>query len=122
MYQVKQSLLDSLLESARAVYPNEFICLIGSTQDSLILDDLIVVPAVYGENFSYIHSHLVPLDPSIQGSVHSHPSTANYPSTADKAAFRKLGQVHLIIGYPYNYTSVKMYDSKGHPLPFEVIP
>ncbi|MDO8428103.1 MAG: Mov34/MPN/PAD-1 family protein [Candidatus Diapherotrites archaeon] len=121
MYLVKQQLIDSLLEAARIVYPNEFICLIGSKQNNQILDDLVVVPAVYGDSYSFIHSHLVPIDPTIKGSVHSHPTQSNQPSTADKQAFQKLGSVHLIIGYPYTIDCIQMYDSQGNPIHFEVI-
>ena len=121
MYKIKKNVLEDLLEACTHVYPKEFLALIGSTLENEVIDEYVVLPADYGDNFSAVYLNMKPFDRTIIGSVHSHPSQSNKPSAGDLQSFPKYGRIHLIIAYPYFIQSIAMYDSKGNELLFEVV-
>ena len=121
MIKIKEATVETIIESARNVYPNEFIALLGVTGKEGVIDELVMVPATYGRNYSSIKTWLVPFDRSIVGSIHSHPSVGNSPSKGDLRAFAKFGDVHFIISYPYNLESLRVFNVRGTELEFEVV-
>ena len=116
-------LLDSIFESARRLYPKEtFLLLRGKKGKGVIqVNDLVVPPlAVYGYGFANLPFHMLPIDLSLVGTVHSHPSGNVRPSTVDLNHF--FGRVLMIVGFPFKTSqNVAVYDSKGDPLPLQVI-
>ena len=121
MWRIKRELVESICEAAQNTYPQEFLALIGGDPDNNLIEELVMVPAIYGEKFSSLRRDLIPLDFSIIGTVHSHPSRHLRASRGDLVAFPKLGQVHLIIGLPFDLSSLKLFDNKGKELEYEVI-
>lgn len=109
------------MRAARNVYPKEFIAFLGSTQKNSVIDELVMLPSTFGEGFSSIRMDLLPIDKSIVGSVHSHPSPNAFPSRADKSFFPKTGEIHLIIAYPFNISSIAAFNAKGKPVRVEVV-
>lgn len=121
-WSIKQSLLDDLLYSAKAVYPNEFIAMVGVTRaQPFVLNECIVLPAEYGRIHSQLRADLIPFDPTIVGTVHSHPSPSSRASAADRNAFARLGKIHLILGYPYDSVSFSAYSSDGKKVPLPIV-
>jgi len=120
MIRVKRATLEGILEAARNTYPNEFFALLGSSHRSNVIDEVIVVPAVYGKTHALVKSWLKPVDFSIMGSVHSHPGPSNRPSKADLHSFPSFGRIHFIISYPFNLESASAYDSTGKKLEWAV--
>ena len=55
------------------------------------------------------------------GSVHSHPSTNKNPSNADLNMFSRTGNIHIIVGHPYNDASWVCYDAEGSRKELDVI-
>jgi proteasome lid subunit RPN8/RPN11 len=55
------------------------------------------------------------------GTVHSHPSGNYRPSGADLEFFRKMGDTHIIIGYPYTETTWQAYNRAGEPIKLEIV-
>jgi proteasome lid subunit RPN8/RPN11 len=51
---------------------------------------------------------------NVVGTVHSHPSPDNSPSSADIKFFSKFGGIHLIIAWPYKINTIKAYDNNGN--------
>ena len=126
MIKIKSATVETIINSARNVYPNEFISLLGvSGKENVmgedVIDELVVVPATYGRNYSSIKTWLVPFDRGIVGSIHSHPNVSNSPSKADLRAFAKFGDIHFIISYPYNLESLRVFNVRGNELEFEVV-
>jgi len=83
---ISKSLLEAILENAKTLYPKETILLLrGKRQKNLIeISELIVPPlATYGQGFATIPTHMLPIDFSVVGTVHSHPSGNLKPSPAD---------------------------------------
>ncbi|HEX7467943.1 MAG TPA: Mov34/MPN/PAD-1 family protein, partial [Methanobacterium sp.] len=64
---------------------------------------------------------MMPLIDDTVGSVHSHPGYNASPSDADLYFFSKNGLFHLIIGQPYNESSIYAYDSFGEFLSYKII-
>ncbi len=117
----KRKTLESIAEAAKNVFPKEFIALLGSKNKNSIIDELVVTPATFGDSFSSVYLDLLPFDKSIVGSVHSHPSDNNWPSSADKRFFKKTGKIHLIICLPFNISSIRAFDAEGKEVEIEVV-
>ncbi|HZX34786.1 MAG TPA: Mov34/MPN/PAD-1 family protein [archaeon] len=118
-YYIKSAALESITEAAKNVYPNEFFSLLGGKNKTI--EELVVVPAIYGKDFSSYRLDLVPFDSGIIGSVHSHPSPASFPSKADLSSFERKGEIHLIIGHPYTFNTISAFDRKGGSVRLEVV-
>ena len=121
MFKIKKATLLSIIDAAQHTYPNEFFCLLGGDKKSKIIDEFIVVPAEYGKTFTSIKVHLIPFDPKIVGSVHSHPSPNPFPSSGDLNTFSKFGEIHLIIAHPFNLSTVRAFDRDGEEANIEVV-
>ncbi len=121
---IPKSLLDTILEGAKQLYPREsFLLLRGKkTKGVVTISDLIVAPfAVHGRGFASYPTHMLPMDFSIVGTVHSHPSGNTRASSVDLN--HMFGRVLMIVGYPYtDERCVAVYDSNGENLPLDVTP
>jgi proteasome lid subunit RPN8/RPN11 len=116
MPYVKEAALQFLLEASQNIYPREFVGLLRGEGD--LISEILVLPAsIYGEGFARVKWAVVPIDKSIVGSVHSHPSPNNSPSRGDLTYFRKTGKTHLIAGHPFeSLADVACYDNMGESL------
>ncbi len=119
MYSIRKQALESIIIAARNVYPLEFFSMLGGKNKAI--EELVVVSAHFGEDFSSYRLDLVPFDREIIGTVHSHPSVHNYPSDADLESFSKFGEVHLIISYPYDLNTIRAFDNKGKKITLKVV-
>ena len=119
---ISAELLDSIFEGAKRLYPKEtFLLLRGKkSRNEVRVSDLVVPPlAVYGYGFAHLPFHMLPMDFSIVGTVHSHPSGNINPSNVDINHF--FGRVLMIVGFPFaSEENVAVYDSKGEKLQFQV--
>jgi len=120
MAAIKRATLEALLLAARNTFPNEFLALLSSKKGKAI-DEFVLLPGVYGKTFSSIRLDLLPYDSTVLGSVHSHPGPRATPSQGDLRAFKMLGQIHLIIATPFNFGSVRAFDSAGKEVELEVV-
>lgn len=118
---IRRSVIENIIDFAKANYPKEFVALLKGKVKNNVL-------TVYGLTYQPFHgsrrsSHIsmdLPIMSGVVGSVHSHPSRDSGPSLTDLRFFNKSGFVHLIINYPYNPKSIRCYDSKGEVLTFVV--
>lgn len=120
MVKIKESVIESICLASRNVYPNEFISMLGKNKENEIFE-LVMLPAVYGKNFSSIRTDLIPFDKNIIGTIHSHPSKNNNPSQGDLKVFSMLGKIHLIICWPFNLEDIKAFDREGKEIQIEKI-
>ena len=120
---ISRELLETILEGAKQLYPREsFLLLRGKKRKGVVcVSDLVVAPfAVHGKGFAGFQSHMLPIDFSIVGSVHSHPSGYTKPSNVDLN--HMFGRVLMIVGYPYEGEKcVAIYDSNGDKLTLTVV-
>ena len=115
-------LLDSIFEGAKRLYPKETILLLRGkkSKDTIRVSNLVVPPlAVYGYGFANLPFHMLPMDFSVVGTVHSHPSGNIKPSHVDLNHF--FGRILMIVGFPFaGEQNVAVYDSKGDRVLFQV--
>jgi len=121
LIEIKKGTIEGLLEAAKNTYPKEFFALLGSTRKNNTVDEVIIVPAVYGTHHALVKSGYYPLDFKAVGSVHSHPGPSNKPSKADIHSFPSFGRIHLIISFPFNLENVKAFNIEGKELELGVV-
>jgi proteasome lid subunit RPN8/RPN11 len=109
------------LEASRETHPDEYMGLLrgepaeefGLDHDGLLVTDVLIIPGTESNPVSAtVKTSMVPNDFSSVGSIHSHPNGVLQPSQADLATFGK-GQVHIIVGYPYERDDWVALDREG---------
>jgi proteasome lid subunit RPN8/RPN11 len=119
---IERSCLSLIQQSARDVYPNEFLALLAVDTDPAVIAELVLLPGmIYGERHAIFKVYMAPVDRSIVGTVHSHPGPSARPSEADLEMFSRYGQVHIITAEPFDDKSWRAYDSGGNPLNLTVV-
>jgi len=120
MEKISKNLLLDLFDACRETYPNEFFAYLGKTED--IIDYFVAVPIFYQSEDSVSYwKHLSPVDFSVVGTIHSHPSGMPIPSRADLASFSKEGNIHVIVSYPYTLETLAFYDRNGKRIFLELV-
>jgi proteasome lid subunit RPN8/RPN11 len=116
-------LLQAIFESARRLHPRETIFLLRgkSKGNSIKISELLVPPlATCGMGFANVPIHMLPIDFSIVGMVHSHPSGNLAPSTTDLNHF--FGSILMIVASPYkDERNVAIYNRQGNKLILQIM-
>lgn len=113
IYAVDVDFIDAFNESAKACFPNEFLCL--ARQKDGVVSELVLLPGtVYGDEHSFLNEWMAPIDYDIVGTVHSHPGYSNRASEEDLTYFSNMRGIHFITCQPYDRSSWKAYDSNGN--------
>jgi len=119
---IDHELLMTIFEGARRLCPRETILLLRGKKkkDMVTISELVVPPlANYGQGFAQIRLHMLPMDFSIIGTAHSHPSGNLSPSPADLNHF--IGVVLMIVGFPFkDEKNVAIYNRAGEKLTLQV--
>ncbi|MBN1216808.1 MAG: hypothetical protein JXA99_15380 [Candidatus Lokiarchaeota archaeon] len=116
---IKSELINGILGLCKDQHPKEMLGLLRMEKG--IISEFILPPGVLrSTNNTIFNPSRMPLDTSIIGSVHSHPSGNPIPSFADLKVFRN-GYIHFIVGYPYDYSSIKCYDQIGNKINFKLV-
>jgi len=119
----EKSVADSILTSALDMYPRETILLLrGKAEKEQILISEILIPplASHGRRFSGFSHVMLPMDLSVMGISHSHPSGVLKPSIHDLNHF--YGRVTVITAYPFqSYNDIAVFNGNGDKIPHEVI-
>jgi proteasome lid subunit RPN8/RPN11 len=119
---ISRRLLEAVLEGARRLHPKETILLLRGRKEKGVIQvsDLVVPPlATYGHGFASLPLHMLPIDFSLVGTVHSHPSGNLNPSTADLNHY--FGVILMIVCFPYSSDeNVAVYDRNGDKLPLRI--
>jgi proteasome lid subunit RPN8/RPN11 len=120
---VKRSVVDSILSYAQMFHPNESILLLKGKSDKkkLVINDVQIPPlATHGNTFSSFPLSRLPIDFSVIGVAHSHPSGALRPSVVDLNKF--YGKLMLITAYPYqSEQNIIILDRQGKKLSYKII-
>jgi proteasome lid subunit RPN8/RPN11 len=120
---VERSVMDSVLSYARMFHPRESILLLkGRIEKTKIVVNEVQIPplASHGNRFSSFPLSRLPIDFSVVGVAHSHPSGALRPSNSDLNHF--YGRIMLIAGYPYqSEQNIVILDREGKRLEYVVI-
>jgi len=122
-WKITQKCLDLIMESAKSSYPKEFGALLRvDSKDKFTINELVLLPGtISGDSHAIFRLHMLPVDFSIVGTIHSHPSPLPYPSKADLELFRKHGKIHIIVASPFINSSWKAYDNEGNITQIKVV-
>ncbi len=121
---ITKTVLESILTFSKHLHPKEGILLLrGKTKkDKIVVEEVILPPkAIHGKSFSAFSPFMLPFDPSIIGSAHSHPSGVLKPSIEDLNFF--YGKIMVIVGFPYySEQNIAVFNREGKMLKHEIIP
>jgi len=119
---VQREIFEMILESARRLHPKETILLLRgkASKNEINVSEVLIPPlATYGRGFSAFPTHMLPMDFSIIGTAHSHPSGNPTPSIEDLN--HSMGKIILIVAYPYSRKEdVVTYNRDGSKLLLQV--
>ena len=117
---IKKELLMGILALCREQHPREILGLLRIEND--ITTEFILPPgALRSTQSGVFFPNRLAIDPTLEGTVHSHPSGLPLPSAEDLRLFKKY-RFNFIIGFPYNLNCIKCYDANGAELKFEIKP
>ena len=119
---IGKPLLEAILGFAREQHPCEVVLLLRGRfrRNVLAVEDFLVPPlAVAGSSFAEFPMHMLPIDFSIIGTVHSHPSGSLKPSVGDLNNF--YGRIMVILAYPYTTMMVAAFNGRGERVPIRVL-
>lgn len=109
-----------ILGASRSSHPREFIGVLRAAGD--MVKEVLMLPGTLSSGESAVlRLHMLPIDPSACGTVHSHPSPNASPSEEDLALFSKFGYVHIIAAFPYDERSWRAYNHNGEEIKLEVV-
>ena len=103
-------------------HPNEIVVLLRGSRsgDVFHITEYLIPPFGFGSRRSAsFPAHMLPMDFSILGTAHSHPSGNVSPSTGDMHNF--YGRLMMILGPPYSTDNVAAYTKQGKSIPVEVV-
>ncbi|MGD6934382.1 MAG: Mov34/MPN/PAD-1 family protein [Candidatus Bathyarchaeia archaeon] len=119
---IPKEILHSIFVSAQQLYPKETVLILRGKKkkDTIYITDLLVPPlATYGYGFANLPFHMLPMDFSIVGMVHSHPSGDKSASDVDANHF--YGRIMMIAGFPYQTErDIVAYNCYGERIPVNV--
>lgn len=117
-WKIKKKCLDIILESAKSIYPKEFggLLRVDTNVKNTIIEVILLPGTISGGSQAIFKLHMLPIDFSIVGTVHSHPSGISVPSKADLELFNKYGRIHIIVANPFDVTSWKAYTYLGNEI------
>ena len=120
---IEWAVVDSILSYAQMLHPREAILLLKGKVDKhrIVVNDTQIPPlAAHGNTFSTFPLHMLPIDFSIVGVAHSHPSGSLRPSVTDLN--KVYGRIMVITAYPYqSEKNIAIFDREGKTLKYEVV-
>jgi proteasome lid subunit RPN8/RPN11 len=117
---IRDDALKLMLASGKGALPNEFAGILRA-YDGVITEVMVLPGTEQGARAALFQFHMLPVDRSVVGTVHSHPSGNYWPSGADLTLFDRFGTVHIICGFPFNMHSWQAYDSHGRARDISVL-
>jgi len=123
MVYIKRDLVGHLLGNAASMHPREMLLLLRGkkSKDQITVTEVLVPPrAIHGKGFTGFQSQMLPIDFSLVGTVHSHPSGVLEPSLAD--LHHSFGRIIMIVGFPYlNQSNVAVFNHSKEKLALKII-
>jgi proteasome lid subunit RPN8/RPN11 len=120
---LKNSVFHSILDYSKICFPKEGILILkGKANRKIISVDEIEIPplSIHGYGFSNFPLYMLPIDFSVVGTAHSHPSGFLKPSVADLNNF--YGKLMIITNYPYlSEKNIAVFDKNGKTIKFNII-
>jgi proteasome lid subunit RPN8/RPN11 len=109
-----------IMEASRDSMTKEFGAYLRA-EKNVIYEIAILPGTIQGDKHTIFQTYNKPIDFSIVGSVHSHPSGVTLPSDADIHMFQNSGPIHLIVGYPFRLSDYSAYNQDGMKTDIKII-
>lgn len=120
VHSIDRDTLALLLEMGKSSMPNEYMVLLGA--ENGVINMVYPLPGSgAGEDASYIMMDMLPLGISYVGTAHSHPNGVIMPSDTDYATFAEMGQVHIIVGEPFDEYSWRAFSRDGTRVKLDIV-
>ncbi len=117
---IARDALTFILEASKSTHPHEFAGLLRS--DGRLISEVVLVPGTFSdEGSAHMLLHMMPLDMSIVGSVHSHPVRDLRFSEADIDMFGAEGYYNIIVAFPYTDNDWVCYSPDGEKVSLPVV-
>lgn len=117
---IEKETLHLLLEMGKSSVPNEFMVMLGMEKG--VINMVYPIPgSSSGTDSANIFSDMIPLGMHLAGTAHSHPSGPIRPSQQDLCTFCEMGQIHIIVGEPFDEYAWRAYDREGRQKTLEVV-
>jgi proteasome lid subunit RPN8/RPN11 len=123
-WKITKECLSLIFESSKSNYPQEFGALlrVDRVQKHTIIEVVLLPGTISGNAHAIFRLHMLPVDYSVVGTVHSHPSSITRPSDADLDLFNHFGSIHIIVGVsPYGEASWRAFDYNGQEVSIDVV-
>ena len=93
-WKIKRECLALIFECAKSQFPREFggLLRVDIEKKDTIIEIVILPGTISDDSHAIFKMHMMPIDFSIIGTVHSHPSYSSKPSSVDLQHFRKHGK------------------------------
>ena len=117
---IRRKTLQMILAASKDVFPKEFAAVLRA-EEGVITELLLLPGTISGDVHAIFQLHMLPIDFSAVGTIHSHPSGNYSPSQADLELFSHFGRIHIIAGMPFIETTWQAYDHYGRPVKLEVL-
>jgi len=122
-WEITRDCLNLIFECSKSSYPNEFggLLRVDDQRKHRIVELVILPGTISGDSHAIFRMNMRPIDFSIVGTIHSHPSPFAVPSEADLSLFGKYGNVHIISASPFNDSSWRAFDYLGNEIVITVV-
>jgi proteasome lid subunit RPN8/RPN11 len=117
---IEREALEFILGVSRSRYPQEFAGVLRA-KNGVITEVLWPPETVSSGRSAVMKLHMLPIDPSACGTVHSHPSGSASPSQEDLMLFAKYGRVHIIVAEPFDEHSWRAYNHRGNEINLKIV-
>jgi proteasome lid subunit RPN8/RPN11 len=118
--KISRGVIELVMESSKDSLPNEFAAFLKAKKE--VIYEIALVPGtISGERSAIMQLWNRPIDLGYVGTIHSHPSGVIYPSEDDKSLYSKFGNIHIIVGYPFNLYSWRPFNNEGIEINLEMI-
>lgn len=122
VHAIDESTLQLLLEMGKSSWPNEYMVLLGA-EKGIINEVYPVAGSGGGKDASYIMMDMFPLGMKFVGTAHSHPCSGPIqPSDTDYASFAEMGDIHIIVGEPFDETAWRAFNREGNIISLNISP
>lgn len=121
VFGIRRKTLRMILAASKDTYPKEFAAILRAEEG--IVEEILLLPGtISGDVHAIFQLHMLPIDFSVVGTIHSHPSGNYNPSEADLQLFSHFGRVHIIVGQPYTERTWRAYDHNGTARAMDIVP
>jgi len=117
---IEREALEFILGASRSRRPQEFAGVLRA-KNGVITEVLWPPETISSSRSAVMKLHMLPIDPSTCGTVHSHPTGSASPSQEDLVLFAKYGRVHMIVAEPFDERSWRAYDHRGDEIKLRIV-